>query len=54
MTAMSSITPQNINIVLVDDDPEDCEMIEQALKHCKIKGPIHTVHNGVALLVHLE
>ncbi len=41
-------------ILLVDDDLEDCEMMEQSLRRCNIPNPVASLHNGVALLEHLE
>jgi CheY-like chemotaxis protein len=50
-----SISPEKeVHILLVDDDSEDCELIELAMRKNGINNPIDIYHNGEELLKYLN
>ncbi len=47
---MSSAQDYVFNILLADDDPEDCTLFEEALYELPIRALLRTISNGVNLL----
>ncbi|WP_035695162.1 response regulator [Flavobacterium soli] len=45
---------QNFRLVLTDDDTEDCEMFNEALKMVDTNVTLEVLHNGQELLDHLH
>lgn len=43
-----------VHILIADDDPDDCLMIREAFRECRISNPLHFVHDGEALLDYLK
>lgn len=43
-----------LNILLVDDDPDDCWLFEEALARLPQSHTLSTVHNGERLMQHLS
>ncbi len=48
------MTTGKINILLADDDLDDCSFFEEAIKELEIDAGLQTVHNGVQLMVKLQ
>jgi len=44
----------NIPILLVDDDPDDCFMLDRAMKKANLSNPLHSVHDGLEALDYLK
>jgi len=45
---------QPFRLILADDDPDDCEMFNEALKRVATDATLETVHNGKELLEYLH
>jgi len=45
---------QYFDILLADDDSDDCMFFKDALDELSVEGKFNTVHNGVELLKYLE
>jgi len=45
---------ESIVILLADDDPEDCELAEDALRQSRLNNVLYTVHDGQELLDYLQ
>ncbi|MEO6168554.1 MAG: response regulator [Chitinophagales bacterium] len=41
------------DLLLADDDPDDCSLFQDALAELSIERPLIIVHNGEELMVHL-
>lgn len=44
----------SVPILIADDDMDDCEMIEEALRESRLLNDLHFVHDGEALLTYLN
>lgn len=44
---------EHIPILMADDDPDDCFLIQSAFEDCGLKNPLRFVHNGVELMNYL-
>jgi CheY-like chemotaxis protein len=47
-------TAQLAQILIADDDQDDCLMTREAFKECRIHNPLHFVHDGEELLNYLK
>ncbi|HOX81397.1 MAG TPA: response regulator [Chryseolinea sp.] len=45
---------QKYDILLADDDPDDCMFFQHVLDELRIKASVHMVNNGVELMTFLE
>lgn len=45
---------KNVNILIADDDQDDCLMTREAFRECRIANRLHFVHDGEALLDYLK
>ena len=45
---------KDVNILIADDDQDDCLLMREAFKDCKIAGQLHFVQDGDALLDYLK
>lgn len=45
---------QRVQILIADDDPDDCLMTREAFRECRIHNPLHFVHDGEELLNYLK
>ncbi|MFB0517360.1 MAG: response regulator [Candidatus Neomarinimicrobiota bacterium] len=52
MTSQSTVTP--INILLVEDNPGDVRLTQEALKETKVLNSLQVVHDGVEALAFLH
>jgi two-component system, response regulator len=43
-----------VNILIADDDQDDCLMTREAFRECRIANRLHFVHDGEALLDYLK
>lgn len=43
-----------VNILIADDDQDDCLLTREAFRECKIANRLHFVHDGEALLDYLK
>lgn len=43
-----------INILMADDDHDDCDMVQEAVEKAEIKSRLFTVHDGEQLLHYLR
>ena len=43
-----------IPILIADDDPDDCLMIREAFRECRLDTPLYFVHDGEMLLDYLR
>jgi CheY-like chemotaxis protein len=43
-----------VNILIADDDQDDCLLTREAFRECKIGNRLHFVHDGEALLDYLK
>lgn len=41
-------------LLIADDDPADCLLIEKAFRKAEISGPLHVVHDGADLMDYLK
>ena len=47
-------TAQLVQILIADDDPDDCLMTREAFRECRIHNPLHFVHDGEELMNYLK
>ncbi|MGG5873301.1 response regulator [Pseudomonas peli] len=47
-------TAQLVQIVIADDDQDDCLMTREAFTECRIHNPLHFVHDGEELMNYLK
>lgn len=45
---------QLVQILIADDDPDDCLMTREAFKECRLHNPLHFVHDGEELMDYLK
>lgn len=45
--------PQPIHILIADDDQDDCLLTREAFEECRVRNPLHFVHDGEELLDYL-
>jgi CheY-like chemotaxis protein len=45
---------KSITILMADDDPEDCELMQEALKENQVINDLHFVHDGEELMDYLH
>jgi CheY-like chemotaxis protein len=45
---------QLVQILIADDDPDDCLMTREAFRECRIHNPLHFVHDGEELMNYLK
>jgi two-component system, response regulator len=45
---------QRVQILIADDDQDDCLMTREAFRECRIHNPLHFVHDGEELLNYLK
>lgn len=43
-----------VNILIADDDQDDCLLTREAFRECKIANRLHFVHDGEALIDYLK
>lgn len=43
-----------VNILIADDDQDDCLLTREAFRECRITNQLHFVHDGEALLDYLK
>jgi CheY-like chemotaxis protein len=46
VTEPHSIPPEDVHVLLVEDDPGDVLMTQEAFEHHKIRNPLHVVSDG--------
>ena len=54
MTAKARKRPKGLAILLVDDDPGDCRLVEESLRDSKRASKVTIVHSGDDALAHLR
>ncbi|TIH09611.1 response regulator [Pseudomonas leptonychotis] len=47
-------TTQLVQILIADDDQDDCLMTREAFRECRIHNPLHFVHDGEELMNYLK
>lgn len=47
-------TAQPVQILIADDDQDDCLMTREAFRECRIANPLHFVHDGEELMNYLK
>lgn len=47
-------TAQLVQILIADDDQDDCLMTREAFRECRIHNPLHFVHDGEELMNYLK